>query len=79
MTDKNHRCPKCGYADVYVGAYRIECGYDKSCENFSNAQAKEVERLQSLRSTSVEMDDDFGWSDDEDITKPIKYSLNFSD
>lgn len=50
MTSDNiRRCPKCGYPDIYMGAFSIECGYVSSCPNWTKTQADEVERLNAER------------------------------
>jgi len=79
VINKFDKCPKCGYKNIYVGATKIECGYNSNCENFTENQAKEVikilkeqeekasKKLQEEQQMSLDLD----WDEDEIITRPI--------
>lgn len=76
MSDNIKRCPKCGYPDVYIGATSIECGYDETCDYWTQKQADEVERLLKLRfpeaSKYAEPEQfELDWEPDEEITAPM--------
>lgn len=79
VTNNNFdKCPKCGYRNIYVGATKIECGYDSNCENFTVNQAKEVakilkfgERKDKEKQQDPQMALDLDWDEDEIITRPI--------
>ena len=76
MTDKIKRCPKCGYPNIYLGATTIECGYIETCENYTKKQATEVQKfLKGKFPSTADIDDNFDWDEDEDITHPYGLPL----
>lgn len=74
MSNKIQQCPKCGYPNVYLGATSIECGYIESCENYTEKQAAEVQKiLEEKFPSAADINDgdlSLDWDDDEDITQP---------
>jgi len=78
MSDVNiARCPLCNYPDVYLGATKVECGYDEVCANWTRTQADEVERLTAERYPTPAPPDvtpgessqfSLDWDRDEDVT-----------
>jgi len=76
MTDKIQRCPKCGYPNIYLGATSIECGYVETCENYTEKQAAEVQEfLKKKFPSAADVEDNFDWADDEDVTQPYGIPL----
>jgi len=73
---KIDRCPKCGYPDVYTGIWAIECGYIKSCPNWTKAQSDEVERLNAVRYPEPECTKS---TESETHTGPFQFSLDYGD
>lgn len=72
----NQRCPKCGYPDIYLGATRIECGYDEKCENYTEKQAGEVQKLLDVRFPSAaEVQDQMELDLSLDDTQPFGIPL----
>lgn len=83
MTDYDktiNKCPKCGCINVYIGANKIECGYNANCENFTQNQAIEILKLVKAQQEKIKKDKkvegseyqiDLDWDDEEIITKPI--------
>lgn len=73
------RCPKCGYPNIYLGATKIECGYDKKCENYTIRQADEVEKDLEEKFPSVaefgELDE-LDWDPEEEDTQPYEIPFN---
>ena len=71
-------CPKCGYPDIYLGATKVECGYEPTCENFSERQANEIQKKLSKNfpsTTNIEDQLELDWTPDEDDTQPYGIPL----